>query len=301
MLRPYPQIENCCGTGIRADVCYNGTVPGPRPFPSRDQISVVTAVIVLAYVLARFLVLPERAVTATLFGSALGFELSGPFVMLVFAAGLISAGSELLIRAHPQFAGRPARRTIIHWILPGATALVLGAALNQTPTDQIWWLGLAGSVVALVVVLIAEYLVVDPADTRHDAAALALVALAYLLALVLFVLLRHLGARAAVSAAIGGGVAAALALRLFALKLAPLWRSAFYAAVVGLICAEAIWALTMLALPAMGTALLALIPFYLCEGLAEHHLLGQLTRRVWIEYGAIGSVLLILALVWGRA
>ena len=277
------------------------SVSGPRPFPSRDQISVVTAVIVLAYVLARFLVLPARAVTATLFGSALGFELSGPFVMMVFAAGLISAGSELLIRGHPQFAGRPARRTVIHWILPGATALVLGSALNHTPTDQMWWLGLAGSVVALVVVLIAEYLVVDPADPRHDAAALALSALAYLLTLILFILLRHLGARAWVSALIGGGVAAALALRLFALKLAPLWRSAFYAGVVGLICAEVIWALSPLALPAIAAALLALVPFYLCQGLAEHHVLGRLTRRVWIEYGAVGSLLLILALVWGRA
>jgi hypothetical protein len=273
----------------------------PRPFPSRDQLSVVTAVIVLAYVLARFLNLPARLLATTLFGSTLGFELTGPFLMLVFAAALISAGSELLIRAHPQFAGRPARRTVIHWILPGATALVLGAALNHMPANQTWWLGLGGSVVALMVVLIAEYVVVDPVDPRRDAAALALAALAYLLALVLFILLRHLGARAAISATIGGGVAAALALRLFALKFAPLWRSAFYAVVVGLICAEVIWALNYMALPAIGAALLTIIPFYLSEGLAEHHLLGRLTQRVWIEYGVVGSLLLVMALVWGRA
>ena len=197
-----------------------------RPFPSRDQLSVITAAIVLAYALARLLDLPAREVTATLFGTALGFELSGPFLMLVFSAALISAGAEMVIRAHPHFAGQPARRTLIHWILPGATALVMGAALNQTAGSPLWWVSLGFSVVALVVVLIAEYLVVDPQDPRRERAALTLTTLAYLLALILFILLYRLGARAAISATLGGGVAAALTLRLFALKFAPLWRSA---------------------------------------------------------------------------
>jgi hypothetical protein len=271
-----------------------------RPFPSRDQLSVITAAIVLAYALARFLELPQRFVATTLFGSALGFELSGPFLMLVFTAALISAGAEMLIRAHPLFAGQPARRTLIHWILPGATALVMGAALNHAASAPLWWLGLGFSVVALLVVLIAEYMVVAPDDPRRDAAALALVTLAYLLALILFFLLRRLGARAAISATLGGGVAAALTMRLLALKFAPLWRSALYAALVGLICAQTIWALNYWAISPIGAALLTMISFYLGEGLAEQHLLGRLTRRIWLEFGAVGSLVLVLALVWGR-
>jgi len=258
---------------------------------------VITAAIVLAYALARFLELPQRVVATTLFGSALGFELSGPFLMLVFSAALISAGSEMIIRAHPLFAGQPARRTLIHWILPGATALVMGSALNHAASTPLWWLGLAFSVVALVVVLIAEYMVVNPQDPRREAAALALTTLAYLLALILFILLRRLGARAAISATLGGGMAAALTLRLFALKFAPLWRSGLYAAIVGLICAEAIWALNYLAISTIGGALLTMLPFYIGEGVAEHHLLGRLTRRIWIEYGAVGALVLVLALV----
>ena len=271
-----------------------------RPFPSRDQLSVITAAIVLAYALARFLELPQRLVTTTLFGSALGFELSGPFLMRGCTAALIAAGSEMIIRAHPLFAGQPARRTLIHWILPGATALVMGAALNHAASTTLWWLVLGFTVVALGVVLIAEYIVVDPHDPRREVAALALTTLAYLLALILFFLLRRLGARAAISATVGGGLAAALSLRLFALKFAPLWRSALYAAFVGLICAEAIWALNYWAISPTGGALLTMLPFYLGEGLAEHHLLGRLTRRIWIEFGAIGAVVLALALVWGR-
>lgn len=270
-----------------------------RPFPSRDQLSVITAAIVLAYALARFLELPAREVTTTLFGSALGFELSGPFLMLVFSAALISAGAEMVIRGHPLFAGQPARRTLIHWILPGATALVMGAALNMAAGTPLWWVGLGFSVVALVVVLVAEYIVVDPHDPRRETAALVLTTLAYLLALILFILLHRLGARAAISATLGGGVAAALTLRLFALKFAPLWRSALYAALVGLICAEAIWALNYWDLSGTRAALLTLIPFYLGEGLAGQHLLGRLTRRVWFEFGAVGALVVVLALAGG--
>lgn len=275
-------------------------MPASRPLPSRDQLSVITAVIVLAYALARFLNLPVRPLATMLFGSALGFDLSGAFLMLVFAAALISAGSEMLIRSHPHFAGQPARRTLIHWIVPGATALVLGATLNHAPNDQAWWVELGFSVIALVVVLIAEYLVVDPADPRRDAAALALTTLAYLLALVLFILLRHLGARAAISATIGGTVAAALALRLFALKFAPLWRAALYAAFVGLICSETLWALNYWNISASGSALLTLLPFYVSVGLVGQHLSGHLTRRIWIEFGIVGSAMLVISLIWGR-
>ena len=70
--------------------------------------------------------------------------------------------------------------------------------------------------------LIAEFVIVDRTDPAWDLAALALTALAYALALMLFALLRSLGARAVLSASLGSLVAAALALRLFALKAAPL-------------------------------------------------------------------------------
>ena len=271
-----------------------------RPFPSRDQLSIITAAIILAYALGRFLELPQRVIATTLFGSALGFELSGPFLMLLFAAALISAGSEMIIRAHPLFAGQPARRTLIHWILPGATALVMGAALDHVANSPLWWVGLGFSVVALLVVLIAEYVVVDPADPRREIAALALTTLAYLLALILFILLRRLGARAAISATLGGGVAAALTLRLSALKFAPLWRSALFAGLVGLISAFTIWLLHFWAISATGAALLTMIPFYVGGGLAQQHLLGRLTRKVWIEFGVVGALVLVLALIWGR-
>ncbi len=269
----------------------------PRHLPSRDRLSVLTAIILLAYALARALDLPTRAVGTTLFGSALGFELNGPVLMLLLVAALISAGSDTLIRSHPRLAGWTGYPTVVHWIMPGMTALALGNVLNRTPDGPLWWLGLGLSALALLAVLVAEYTVVDREDSAWDMAALGLTALTYALALVLFALLHSLSARALIAASASGLIAAALAMRLFALKSAPLGRAALYAGLVGLITAEAAWAISYWRVSASSAALLALIPFYLTVGVAQQQLAGRLTRRIWIEYGVVAALGLVIALV----
>ncbi len=272
-----------------------------RHFPNRDRLSVLTATILFAYALMRFLDLPARLVGATLFGSALNLELNGPVLMLTLVAALISAGSDTLIRSHPRFGARGARSTVSHWILPGATALVLGAALNRAPNAQVWLLELGVSALALIVVFVAEYVVVEADDPARDAAALVLTALAYALALLLFVLLRSLGARAAISATTGGVTAAAIAWRLFLLNGAPAGRAAFYAALAGLVCAETIWALNYWRVSASGAGLMVMVPFYLSVGLAQQHLAGRLTRRVRVEFAVVGGLGLAIALLYAFA
>lgn len=269
-----------------------------RHLPSRDHLSILTAVILLAFALSRFLDLPTRSYGTTIFGSPLGIELNGPVLMLLLVAALISTGADSLIRSHPARAGRPEARTAAHWILPGATAVVLGAALNQAPAGPIWWLGLGLTALALILVLVAEYTVVDHHDPAWDLAALGLTALAYVLALILFALLRSLGARALISASIGGMVAAALAWRLFTLKAAAPSRAALYAAVVGVVVAEAIWALNYWRVVPRSAGLLAMIPFYLAVGLSQQHLLASLTRRIWLEYIVVGGLGLAVALFY---
>lgn len=258
----------------------------------------LTAVIVLAYALARFLDIPARAIGGTFFGSALGLELNGRLLMMLLVAALISAGSDTLMRSHPVFAAQAAGSTVIHWILPGATALVMGAALNRLPDGPVWWLGLGGSAAALLVVLIAEYVVVDPEAPQREAAVLALTALAYALALILFVVMHSLSARAAISSTVSGLVAAGLAWRLFTLHNAPMGRASLYAAVAGLVCAEVIWALNYWRVPSSSAALMAMIPFYISVGVSQQHLAGRLTRRVWIEFAVVGGLGLLIALAY---
>jgi hypothetical protein len=275
-------------------------VRSARHLPSRDRLSVLTAVIILAYTLSRLLDFPTRLIGVTVFGSPLGVELNGRGLMLVLVAALISAGADTLIRSHPAFESR-SRPTVIHWILPAAAALVLGGALNLAPDGPVWWLGLGLSAVALLVVLVAEYVVVDRADPAWELAALGLAAAAYALALLGFTVLYGLGARAAISATLGGLLAAALALRLFRLRAVEGARASLYAGVVGLITAEALWAVSYWRITPVSAGLLAMIPFYLAAGLAQQHLAGRLTRRLWIEYGLVGALALLIAALYGLA
>ncbi len=260
-----------------------------RHFPDRDRLSVVTAVIVLAYALARIVELPSRALSATLFGSSIGIELNGQVIILLMVAALISTGSDTLIRSHPEFA-RESMRTFAHWILPGGTALALGLLLNLAPVGPVWWLGLAVSALLLVTVLVAEYTVVDQSDPAYHVAAFGLTALTYIVAMTIFGWTRYVGARAALSATGIALAAGLLALRLFILGGAGLRRSAVFAGVIGLVCGEAMWALNYWRVTPVGAGLLTLVLFYTLHGVANQHLTGQVTRRVVIEYAIVGLI-----------
>jgi len=257
-------------------------------------------VVVLAFALTRFLELPTRSLVTTFFGSPLGFELNGQVLMMVLAAALVSAGSDTIIRSHPRLREQPNRRTVVHWVMPGIAALELAALLNQAPDGPFWWLGLGLSAIGLLLVLVAEYISVDRTDPNWDLAALGLTALAYALALALFALLRSWSARAIVVAPVGGLAAAALALRMLMLRAAPVPRGQFllYSAVVGVVAGEALWALNYWRVAPSSAGLFAMIPFYLGVGLAQQHLAGQLTVRVWAEYLVVGALGLAIALTY---
>ncbi|MCS6909178.1 MAG: hypothetical protein NZM11_01205 [Anaerolineales bacterium] len=252
--------------------------------PNRDRLSVLTAVIVLAYALTRFL------------SGAEGLSAS-PWPLSVLVAALISTGADALIRSHPRFRGG---QTIVHWIVPGVMALGLGAALEQLPDGPLWWLGLAVSAFALIAVLVAEYVVVEETDPNRTAAAWLLGGLVYALALMLFWLAQTADSEA-LAAGVTGLAALALAWRLFVLGRVAPGRAAVAAGVVGLVSAQAVWLASYWPVLASGAALLSLLPFYLSAGLLQQHLRGHLTGRVWLEYGAVGVVALALILAFGLA
>lgn len=270
-----------------------------RHFPDRDRLSVITAVIVLAYALARFVELPSREISAVLFGSKIGFELNGQLMLLLMVAALISTGSETLIRSHPR-AESGYRRNALHWIVPGWTALGLGLLLELAPTGPVWWLGLAVSAVFLVMVLVAEYTVVDPDDAVYRVAALGLTALAFIVAMALFGWVRFTGTRAALSATFTAAIAGSLGVRLLMLNGAPFSRSAIYASIIGLVVGEAMWAFNYWRLAPTGAGLLLLVLFYVLHGLSQQHLTAQLNRRAIIEYMVVGIIGVVIALALAR-
>ncbi len=148
--------------------------------------------ILLAYALARFINLPTRELALQLPGVYLAVQINVRTLVAFLVAGLTASGADWLLRQHPAYNGKG---TYEHWLLPGLTAWVIGIPLFQIPLGPIWWAGFAASGAALMLVMVAEYISVDPDDPRQPAASAGLTAVSFALFLTLAIALRFSGVR----------------------------------------------------------------------------------------------------------
>ena len=109
---------------------YNPGVLEHRHLPDAEKLSILAALILLAYALARFISIPVNEIEIQLPGVLISFQLNVRTVVALLVAGITAAGSDWLLRQHPRIEGH---RTIEHWILPGVTAWVIGLPIFQLP------------------------------------------------------------------------------------------------------------------------------------------------------------------------
>lgn len=157
-----------------------------------DRLSILAAMIVLAYTLERFIDLPGWEISRQLPGLYIEFTINVSMITSLLAACMTAAGVNWLMRDHPASQGKPALQ---HTILPALTALVIGIPLSGIPVGMGWWVGLISGAFILVLVIIAEYIAVDPGDIRFPLATAALSAVSFALFLVLAGALRAAGIR----------------------------------------------------------------------------------------------------------
>ncbi|PKN99145.1 MAG: hypothetical protein CVU42_09790 [Chloroflexi bacterium HGW-Chloroflexi-4] len=160
--------------------------------PSIDHLSVVTAVILLAYALTAFINFPTQSIDIQLPGFLLTFEINFMTIISVVVGLLAAAGADWLINAHPGLGGG---RRFHHWLIPAFTALVISVPLNNLQISGSWWAVLSLGGLLLTAVLIAEYISVDPGDLRFPIARVSLSAMSYALLLVLLIAVRGSGLR----------------------------------------------------------------------------------------------------------
>jgi len=163
-----------------------------RNIPNIDHLSIVAAMIVLAYTLERLIDLPAWQISQQLPGLYIELNINVNLITSLLVACMTFAGVNWLIHEHPAAQGK---RTLVHAILPALTALVIGIPLAGVPVGLGWWLGLIGGAIILVLVIIAEYIAVDPQDIQLPLASAALSAVSFALFLVLAGALRSAGIR----------------------------------------------------------------------------------------------------------
>jgi hypothetical protein len=266
-----------------------------RYLPSVDRLSVLAAIILLAYALTPFVELPGRDLSIDLPGFFLSVEINIHTLVAFLVACLTATGADWLLRDHPAIGERA---TVEHWLLPSLTAWVLGFPLFQLPLGATWWVVFAIGGVLLMLVLVAEYIVVDPEDIRYALASAGLTAVSFALFLTLAIVLHSAGTRLFLilpALMLAGGL---VSIRTLRLRSQSGWKI-LEAFVTVLILGQIAAALHYWPLSSISFGLAVLGPTYamttLVSGLDE----GKSLRQALLEPGIVLLVVLAAAL-WMR-
>lgn len=156
--------------------------------PDLNRLSITVSTILLAYTLTHFMSIPPQEIGFSLLGIFFNLRINFSTLVAILVAGLTASGSAWLLQDHP--ARQESANTMIHWLLPSLTSLVLMLAVNQLPFNTSWWIAAAASGLGLILVLIAEYVVLDPTNRFLIPAEMGITALSIVLFLILAISLH---------------------------------------------------------------------------------------------------------------
>ncbi|MFZ6029486.1 MAG: hypothetical protein ACOYYS_17375 [Chloroflexota bacterium] len=160
--------------------------------PDTNRLSVLVATFILAYGMTHFIVLPVREFDIQFAGFYLAADIGANTLISLIVAALATSGSDWLLRDHPKLVARSAWQ---HSLLPALAAWVIGILLAELPFGVTWMMSLATGSLTLTLIVIAEYIAIDPEDLRYPLAGAWLSAVAYVLFLILAIALRAVNTR----------------------------------------------------------------------------------------------------------
>jgi Protein of unknown function (DUF5656) len=260
-----------------------------RHLPDADHLSVLVGTILLAFALAHFISLPVRQLSVQLPGIYLLINFGIQELVALLVALLTATGADWLLRDHPN---RGKHLLVEHWLLPGLTAWAIGLPLLQLPLTPVWWIGFALGGILLILVLVAEYISIDPEDVRHPPAAAGLTAVSFALFLVLVAGLRFANTRLFLLLPALGLASGLVSLRTVHLRLNERWAF-LEAGLVALVTIQMAAALHYLPVSPISFGLALLGPAYTLT-----NLLGSLAEGKPLRQ-AVWEPVVVLALIWG--
>lgn len=258
--------------------------------PNINRISVLSSAILLAYTLAGFITLPSRTLSIQFPGLFLEFPIDKNTIVSFLVALLAATGADSLVRDHKNFTGK---LSIQHWFLPALTAWAIGLILLQEPFSFLWWIVFSIGGLTLVLVLFAEFIVVDAHDIRRIPATIGLIALSFSLFLVLAITIRSIELRIFILTPAISIAAGLVSLRTLHL-LYNQW-AIIEALVIAIIMGQISAALNYLRIDPITFGLFLLAPTYALTSLTGGLLAKRSIQQVILE------PLIVLIIVWSIA
>ncbi|NJM06216.1 hypothetical protein HC891_08480 [Candidatus Gracilibacteria bacterium] len=220
---------------------------------------------------------------------------------------ITSAGADLLARSHPQMQTRSLPTLNLgvttveiapaFWILP-AFSVIGSFAFFRILSTSLQGLAFALALLVagggLLATLICQHYALDRNPQLSQRAQLALQVIAYLAAFACFSAIYYARQRTLYSATLIGATGSLLAYAM--LQWTGRVHSFRLSLLVGLLLAEATWALNYWAASFLVGGTLLLVIFYITSGLLQHQASGKLQRRLIVEYALLGSCLLAIVI-----
>ncbi len=247
--------------------------------PDLDQLSVVAALILLAYSTTSFISFPTQTFDLQLPGFLLVINIDFITIVALVVAILAAAGADWLIASHPHGSGKKRWQ---HWLVPSFTAVAIGIPLGSIEVSPAWWVvfGLGG--LLLTGVFIAEYISVDAEDMRYSFAVMGLTTVSYALFLILVFAISGARFRLYTLLAALAPTTFLITARTLYLRLRGNWRLA-WAAGITLIIAQLSAALFYLPLNPLRYSLVLLGLLYGLINIAFAIEDKRPTQTLWIE------------------
>lgn len=264
-------------------------------FPKINRLSVITASIIMSYSLLPFVKVPARLVSFSFMGIIIAFNLNFSSLISLITAGIAASGMDWMLHERDDF---DTRNTISHLILPALTAGAIGIPLGFIQISLNWWIILGLGSILVLLVLVGEYISVDPDHPFFPIAHIVLTALSFGLFLITAIAVRAVNMRLFLTASILPLVYAFFGIRILQLRFGVNWPLK-WTVVITLVVGQLTIGLYYWPLSPVRFGLLLLGPAYALVGIASSLEENASFANVYLEPLIVMGLILLLALFIG--
>ena len=240
------------------------------------------------------------ALLAVVYGLGLGLflavEPTKPWILLAVVA-LVGLGADGILRSHPRAQLRGVADTAPFLFVPVLLALASGLFLEEVVLGYWTAPAAAGASIMVAAGLYGEYVSVLSHGPSYALGRFLLNVLTYIAAFGFFAVVYNFDIELLPAAFAVGLFSLLLAIEVFREAEADAYRALAFSAVIGIVVAEARWALYFIPLDGFLAAVLLLLVFYQATGLIQHYLTGHLNRTIAAEFTLVTALGLAVVIV----
>jgi hypothetical protein len=267
--------------------------------PDIDRLSIIAAVIMLAFALTQVVSFPRQQISFTVFSVLYTFSIDFNTIITILTAFLAAAGVAWLIQSNPQRKQYKHRWAVVrHWIVPVLTTMVISVTLNTLESGIFWWVIFGVGSLLLMAVFIAEYNVSVADNLLHPLATVGLTALSFALYLLLAIAVNSAQLRLYLQLPLLAISAMMVISRSLFLRLGQ-WHL-IWAVVNSLIIAEMVVSFHYLPLNPIQFGLLLVGTAYSLTSVVSAIKEGRRGWNFWTEPIGMFVLLILVSLIWPR-